>query len=226
MSLTEKQRGGLNIALNESDLIGFEVDPERQIGAATFRVLTLPVSGPAPEDRRVQFLFNQVGRVAASLRNGRWDDPNAPIVLFVMDDLLSIVQSFGGLSIYGWEFIDVHEKELKKWGDRLSLDWTSKNNKHSHSITVFQDTGDRILDLCVWFEDVEIRRADGSVIPIDEFIAGGKRWWDGFYSGDERTNGFGMVPLISSGFKESFFGFCQRHRDKLNTLLSKFLFKR
>jgi hypothetical protein len=194
MSLTEEHRSGLNVALNEADLLGFEVDPERRIAAATFRVLTLPEVGPSPDDRRVQFLFRRVGRVAASLRNGRWDDPDAPVLPFALPDLLSVVQSFGGLSLYGWEFIDVHAKELAKWGDRLSLDWTSGDDGRSHSITVFQEPGNRILDLCVWFDELELRDPERRIISIDDFIAAGKRWWDAFFAGDERTKGYGMVP--------------------------------
>jgi len=195
MSLTEEQRNGLDVALNESDFLGVEVDPERRIAAATFRVLTLPEVGSPPEDRRFQFLFNRVGRVAASLRDGSWDDPSAPVVPFFLEDLLSIVQSFGGLSIYGWEFIDVHEKELAKWGDRLSLDWNPGSPNCPHSITVFQEDGKRNLDICIWFEGLEIRNSNGSAVSIDDFVAAGKRWWDGFYKGDDRTNSYGMVPI-------------------------------
>jgi hypothetical protein len=62
------------------------------------------------------------------------------------------VQRFGGQPIYGWEFFDQHEKELAKWGDRLSLDWRSGTDGLSRSITVFQESfgpKDAILDLCV-----------------------------------------------------------------------------
>jgi hypothetical protein len=117
------------------------------------------------------------------------------VVSFPLDQLLPIVQSFGALSISGWEFIDVHAKELERWGDRLSLDWASGEDGRSHSITVFQDPGDRILDLCVWFDDLEIRDAERRTIPLEAFIAAGKRWWDAFYEGDERTKGYGMAPL-------------------------------
>lgn len=41
MEITEEQRYGLGVALNESTLLGVEVDPERGIGAATLSVLTL-----------------------------------------------------------------------------------------------------------------------------------------------------------------------------------------
>jgi hypothetical protein len=57
MVLDEEQRHGIDVALNEADLLGFEVDPTRRLAAATFRVLTLPENGPAPNDRRVQFLL-------------------------------------------------------------------------------------------------------------------------------------------------------------------------
>ena len=193
--ITEEQRNGLDIALNEAVLLGFEVDADRRLAAATFEVLTLPEPGPAPDDRRVQFVFHPVGRVAASLRNGRWDDSEASIVPFSINDLLTVVQSFKGLPIYGWEFIDTHNKELEKWGDRLSLDWTSGSDGVSHSITVFQDSEDRILDLCVWFDDLVIRNPARSTIPLDTFIAAGKRWWDALYAGDERTRGRGITPL-------------------------------
>lgn len=195
MTLTEEQRTGLGIALDEADLLGFEVNPERRIAGATFRVLTLPESGPLPDDRRVQLLFRPVGRVAASLRNGRWDDPHAAVVPFPIDDLLTIVESFGSLPIYGGEYIDVHASELEKWGDRLSLDWRSGADGLSHSITVFQGSSSRILDLCVWFDELEIRDPGGNRIPLDAFLAAGKRWWDAFHAGDERTKGCGMFPL-------------------------------
>jgi hypothetical protein len=194
MSLTDEQRNGLNVALNEADLLGFEVDPGRRLAAATFRVLTLPESGPVPDDRRLQFLFGPVGRVVASLRNGRWDDPGAPVVPFAVGDLFSIVQSFGGLPVYGWEFIDVEAREPAQWSDRLSLDWASGDDGRAHSITVFQEPGDRILDLCAWFDELEIRDPEGRRVPIDACIASGKRWWDAFYAGDERTKGHGMFP--------------------------------
>jgi hypothetical protein len=195
MSLTEEHRDGLNVALNEADLLGFDVDPERRIASATFRVLTLPEVGPVPDDRRVQFLFRPVGRVAASLRDGRWDDPGASVVPFGLRELLSIVHSFGGLPVYGWDFIDVDAKKLAKWSDRLSLNWTSGVDGRTHSITVFQETGNRILDLCVWFDELEIRDSERRVIPIDGFIAAGKRWWDAVDAGDDRTKGYGIAPL-------------------------------
>jgi hypothetical protein len=34
-------------------------------------------------------------------------------------------------------------------------------------------------------------------MPTDEFIAGGKRWWDAFYADDPRVADENMAPLSS-----------------------------
>jgi len=122
MTLTEEKKQGLSIALNEAILLGIEVDTNRNLAAATFRVLTLPEQGSPPDDSRVQLIFAPVGRVAASLRLGRWDDREARVSAFQIDELLSVVQSFGGSPIYGWEFFDTDDKDFPRWSDRLSLD--------------------------------------------------------------------------------------------------------
>ena len=194
MELSEEERHGLGIALNEADLLGVEIDPVRRIGAATLRVLSLPANGPAPQDTRVSLRLSPVGRVVASLREARWDDPAAPAVPFKIDELLGVVQSFHGLPVYGWEFFDLHDGVLAKWVDRVSLDWMSGDDGRSHSIMLFQEAGNRILDLLVWFDDLEFRSVVGEVIPIDQIIADGTRWWDALYAGDPRTAGRGILP--------------------------------
>lgn len=199
MSLSPEQVQGLGVALNEASLLGLEVSPERCLAAATFAVLTLPDAGAASDDARVQFQFHGVGRVAASLRHGRWDDAKARVDTFPLARLLEVVQSFNGLPIYGWEFFDVHEQHFAKWSDRLSLDFRCATGGSKHSISLFQDGGDRILDICLWFEDLSIHSPLGVNIRLEDFIAGGRRWWDAFYQGDERTAGAGIIPLKNDG---------------------------
>jgi hypothetical protein len=187
-----------NVALNEATLLGAEVSPERRMAAITLSVLSLPEVGPAPEDRRVQLLLSQVGRVAASLRHGRWDDENAAIEPFELEDLLPIVQRVGPSPIYGWKFLDSPDVgSFQRWSDRLSLDWyPGDEGGLSHTLLLFQEAGDaEFLDLCIWFDDLVIRRHGVEIISIEEFGAGGKRWWDGLYAGDERTQGVGIHPF-------------------------------
>ena len=187
--------GGLNVALNEAEFLGFEVDEERRVAAGTFNVLSLPMDGPMPDDRRVSIVFSPVGRVAASLRNGHWSDANAQPVPFEISSLLETVTSFNGLSIYGWEFVDVEVENQSNWMSRLSLDWVSGDDGKLHSVTLFQDEHDRILDLRVWFDRIEVFDPRQKPIALEDFIEGGKRWWEAFYAGDERTSGLGMYTL-------------------------------
>lgn len=198
MATWDELRSELDVALNEADLLGLEVDAQRRIAAATFRVLTLPPDGSPSDDSRVQMLFRPVGRGAASLRKGCWDDASAEVIPFRLADLLSVVQSFGGRPIYGWEFFDRPQEELAHWGDRLSLDWRSGAEGLSRSIRVFQSGGEgppRHLDVCVWFDELAVRRPDGVFLALEEFAAAGKRWWDAFNAGDQRTAGHGLFPL-------------------------------
>ncbi len=202
MHLTPHQVELFNIALDEATLIGAEVSPERQMAALTLSVLSLPESGPAPKDRRVQLLLSPIGRVAASLRLGRWDDENAEVETFDLEDLLAIVQRVGPSPIYGWSVLDSPGMgTFDSWSDRLSLDWYSGSEGGlGHTLLLFQEAGDaEILDLCIWFDDLVIRRRGVEVISIDEFGAGGERWWDGLHSGDQRTQGTGIHPFKADG---------------------------
>ena len=196
MILTTDQLHGLNGALEESNLLGIEVDPDRRIAAATFFVLILPEIGEPPPDRRFQFVFWPVGRVAASLRNGLWLDKRAPAVRFDVTDLLRVVQSFDGLPIHGHQFFDVPEsKNFERWADRLSLDYSGVPGTFSHTLDLFQDGGSRNLDIRLWFNEFEIRNPADEVVPLERFIAEGQRWWDGLTRGDPRTRGYNIFPL-------------------------------
>jgi len=195
MNLTEEIKAGLNIALNEATLLGVEVSPHRRIAGATLSVLTLPEAGPSPDDSRRQFLFQPVGRIAASLRLGHWDDPKATVIPFTIEELLERVKSFGGLPIYGWKFFDLYVTDLPRWADRLSLDWRGGDNGLCHSISLFQWRADRHLALCIWFDNLTIRDPLGHELALEEVVAGGRRWWDAFYAQDPRTTGRGMYPL-------------------------------
>jgi len=185
---------GIGVALNEATLLGAEVSRERRMAAITLAVLSLPSDGgPAPEDSRVSLVLAPVGRVVASLRHSRWDDDSAPPVPFSLAELLATVQSFGGLPVYGWEFIDIAEG-FERWSGRLSLDERLGEGGDTHSITLFQEGNDRHLDLRIWFDRLQVFRPDHTEIQLEEFMAGGKRWWDGLYSGDSRTGQAGIFP--------------------------------
>ena len=195
MEITRAIIDGLGVALNEATLLGVELLPETRVVGVTLSLLTLPEAGPPPQDTRVQFRLAPVGRVAASLRLGRWDDPAAKVVKFRAEELLATVRGLGSLPIYGWEFIDVHKKYFPAWSNRLSLDWRSGADGVAHTLFLFQEGSGRHLDLCIWFDQFDVVRPTDEVVPILEVIEGGRRWWDAFHAGDPRTAGCGMFPL-------------------------------
>ena len=196
MTLSEAQKRGIGLALNEARLLGLEFQAADRIVNTTFQVLSLPKQGPVPPDPRVVLVFHPVGRLAASLRHGYWDDEQAAIENVQLDQLLSIVQSFGGGAIYGWNFIDLDDEVLEQWQNRLSLDHRAGPEGQTHSILLFQEGGSpdhpRHLDIWIWFDQVRVFDAKLKEIELEEFIAGGKRWWDGFYAGDARTANVGL----------------------------------
>lgn len=198
VQLSEQQVTDFGVALNEATLAGVEVAAEERWVSLTFAALALPAdSGPPPEDPRVQFVLQPVGRIAASLRHGNWDDTGARVEPFELDRLTEVVASFEQQPVYGWEFLDVPEKDdFAKWRKRLSLDWRSEPGGTSHTLDLFQEWGaSRHLDLRFWFDELRIFGPDRREVAFDDFTAAGVRWWDGMYSHDSRTEGWGVVPL-------------------------------
>ena len=63
-----------------------------------------------------------------------------------------------------------------------------------HNLMLFQEGGTNDeLDLRIWFDELTVRRPDGEPIPLKEFSAGGRRWWDALHNGDPRTAGSEIV---------------------------------
>jgi hypothetical protein len=195
MELSDEDRNGLGVALNEATHLGVDVALEKRQAAATFAVLTLPLEGTGPKDSRVQIVFRRLARVAASLRRGRWDDVAALVEPFDVHELLPKVQSFGGLPIYGWEFFDIADRTFPSLSNRLSFSDSFGTATGSHSFYVFQEGIDRHLNFWLWFEHFTVRDPLGVDIPLNEFVAGGRRWWDAFHRLDPRTQGHGIYPL-------------------------------
>ncbi len=133
--LTAEEIQGIGVALNEATLLGIAITAEKRAAEITFAVLTLPSDGsPSPLDRRIQVLPRSVGRVAASLRNGPWNDDTADVLPLQLDDILAL-RARMQQEIYGWEFVDADEDGFKRWSDKLSLDCEFGSDGRTHSIT-------------------------------------------------------------------------------------------
>jgi hypothetical protein len=197
-AIGEDERDGLNVALNEATWAAISVDTTVRQARLLLDVLSFPAGGGTTGDSRVVVAVNQVGRVAASLRMGWWNDDAAEVIPLEVAGLDATVRSFGGCPIYGWQFIDPPEDSWSSWRGRLSLDARLGPGESPHVVDLFQEGGSaqpRHLDLRIWFTQIRITTLDDRDIPLPEFIASGVRWWDALYAGDARARGKGICPL-------------------------------
>ncbi len=150
MQIDEDLRHRMGLALNEATLLGVEFDKEKNLVACSFALVTMDKDGNVPDDNRLLFIFKPVGRFVASLRNGHWDDKNAEVEKFEPESILEIIQSFKGLSIYGWDFVNCGDEDFDTWKDRLSFDYSKGENVGlSNTIDLFQEGGNRHIDCLV-----------------------------------------------------------------------------
>ncbi|ADE53350.1 hypothetical protein [Coraliomargarita akajimensis] len=196
MRIQEDTAQAIGVALNEATLLGMEWSPEKSLVWSTFSVLTLPEVGPEPEDRRVVLSFENVGRIAMSYRKGFWNDYEAEVIRIKENEILEVIQSFGGQPIYGWEFINTEENELAKWEEKLSLEILNPTGSTTNRISLFQEgaTESKHLDIWIWFESFRILNPQTEEISVSDFTEGGKRWWDALHAGDPRTDNHGIIP--------------------------------
>jgi hypothetical protein len=168
-------------------------------------VLSRDVDGHETDDPRRTLRLSGVSRIAASYRAGTWDDAAAPVIPLDLEGLDRLLRRHGGGPVYGWEFVDTG-RSARAWEHRLSLDLTL-TGRGGHHLTLFQDLGGvHHLDLRVWFADVSVLDGAGHRIELDEFIAGGRRWWEAMYAG-ERSD---LAPSIVATAPEA----RRRFRDR------------
>jgi hypothetical protein len=197
----------LDVAFNEASWLGVELDGQEHRLALWFDVLTLPAEPGREGSAQVTLHLSGVHRFVASLRFARWDDDTARAEQCSMLDLPDVLRSFGGASIYGWEFFDTADAVWAGWADRLSLDVEWIAGEGAHSIDLFQERGDhgtaKHLDFRAWFDGLTAYDLDGTEIPLVDLARGGRRWWDGLYAGDPRTANVGIYPLTGNVDDES-----------------------
>jgi len=198
VEISEDLRAGINRALNEADLMAVRVADDGSEATVVLRVLTLPRDGPEPGDRVRYLRCRPIGRVAASLRHGRWDDKSARVEHISPDQFSAVVASSVS-QLYGWHFLDPPEDSWKHWRKRLSLD-LSFRERSDHVFEFFKDNLSdpvRHLDFRIWFDELEVFDQRSESISLQSFADGGTRWWDALYAGDPRTQGHGIRPLRS-----------------------------
>jgi hypothetical protein len=196
MKIDDELRKGLNTALDEASFLDIRVFREECAIDLLLSVLALPEEGPEPEDPRVIVRLFKVGRIACSLRHGTWNDESAQIEGFKLDDLSDVVVKLGPCPIYGNDFIDSTSDDWTRSKNRLSCDESLLNGERQHFINLFKESGMKMfLELRIWFDDLEIYDMSAKTIPLNEFTAGGRRWWIAMNAKDERVQHHGIFPL-------------------------------
>lgn len=194
--LTDEERRGIDIALNEATWMHLQVHVEKHAVAIGLRVLTLPLTGAETTDSGRWLVLRRVSRIAASYRRGRWDDQTAPVVPLTVRELSETVQQLAPTQLYGWEFVDAENEKWKESSHRLSMDSVWRDDSAPHQLTLFKEVGvSDFLDMWIWFTELEFQTQHGRPLPLHEVIAGGRRWWDSMYARDGRTMDHGIFPL-------------------------------
>jgi hypothetical protein len=199
MQIDEELRHRIGLALNEATLLGVEFDKEKNLVSCSFALVAVDKDGNVPEDNRLLFIFKPIGRFVASYRNGHWDDKNAVVEKFEPERILEIIQSFQGLAIYGWDFVNCGDKDFDIWKDRLSFDYSTGDNIGlTNTIDLFQEGGNKHIEIRIWFDDFEILTPKYEQVELEEFLENGKRGWDAVYANNDKMNNFGIIPATSN----------------------------
>lgn len=177
MTLTPEQTGGLDLVLNEARIVGLRVHMDR----CTAAVAIEPLAAPAHE--RIEIRLSSVSRVTASYRTGPHDGSSGPsqIPSLTVNQMLDIMQSFGGEPVWGARFFDVpDDAEFARFLVRPSLDVSSDCKGASHTLTIFQESFDpsRYLVVRFWFDVLFPVAADEQEIGIEEIADEARRYWE------------------------------------------------
>jgi hypothetical protein len=198
----------LDLALNESTVCGLRYDAERGEARLLVEVEALPEVGPIDRDPRRFIVLSSVESIEVTVRSDRVDGYGPVLPLGSLDDL---EQFFAGLSwahpMYGWEFVDVPDPG-PAWQVEPSLRVKRGGGVAAHSLRWFTECGSTgrdgepgssfVLHGVVWFAELRVERADGSSVPIEQFLADGARWWKAFRGRDSRLSAQGQQAAASA----------------------------
>ncbi len=202
MNLTDQQVKDLNLVCQEATWIGLEINQQGAWAGITLCVRSLPVEGPAPTDTRVLLVLEPLTRIAASYRDGIWNDKDAeviPLTVPLLEHRVFEAQD----TVCGTDFFNVSDEQgFEPWSKLLSLDVKTENIDFgsSNTLNLFQDLS-RFLAVRIWFGGVHVYGADGKEMPLLDLVEGSKRWWQGLRDRDPRTSESDNVLLKRSEYQ-------------------------
>lgn len=190
-------REGVDGALNEADVLGLRVATDGDSVDLLLHVLTLPAVGPLDPDARRIVRLVRPSRIRVLLRPDSPGGHYGPtVVLGGLDEVESFFESLAwGGSMYGWKFLD-DPSLVDDWPTLPSLSVDLRPDPGEHSLYWFnecgREVGGQVSSFCiegtVTFADLEVRRADGSPLTTEEFIADVRRYWTALRQGDDRLS--------------------------------------
>lgn len=194
----DETRAGMDLALNEADVLSIRLDQAGAWCDLFLHVLALPETGPLDPDARRIVRLTMPGRVSILLRRDRLgQDGYGPVIpvsgLDAVEDFFASLSWSG--SMYGWEFLD-DPSLTRDWPTRPSLTVEIRPEAAPHSLYWFNEcgraegdtSGAYLIEGAVTFEDLDVMRADATPQRLDEFIADGQRYWQGLHNRDQRLS--------------------------------------
>ncbi|MBW3659354.1 MAG: hypothetical protein KY457_11995 [Actinobacteria bacterium] len=161
---TDPTAAAVDELLTDARVWGLELETGFRVLAATVEVeVGRHPDGPTVDDPRLQVLFHPVARVAALLTR---QEPGGPVTIerFGEAQLPLVVDRFDG-PVPSRVVLD-GRPDPSGWAPELSLEGASSApDGRSHALELaLEGPGGRHLRLAVWFDEIELRRPDGTVI--------------------------------------------------------------
>ena len=194
MKWDEQAREGMDVALNEAEVLGLRLGESGAWCDLLVHVVALPEHGPLGSDRRRILRLLEPGHVTVLLRTDQAETSGYGDAI-PLASLEEVEAFFASLTrsdtMYGWSFLD-HPAPPSDWPAEPSLTVKLRGDDAPHSLYWFNECGRDDAAYCiegvVTFDDIEVLRADGTPEPLDEFVADGARYWQALNANDERLD--------------------------------------
>src|SRR5579875_1258318 len=165
MRWDDATKEGMNVALNEADVLGLRLNENGAWCDLLLHVGALPERGPIDPDRRRIVRLRAPGRLNVLLRRNRTATSGYgdPIPFAGLDEVEAFFASLTRSdAMYGWSFLD-DPALIADWPDERSLVIDLRADEAEHSLFWFTECGRDDAAFClegtVTFDDLEVLRA-------------------------------------------------------------------